>query len=708
MVEFQVNYANAMDKEKYMAPDPWEGPTQYDDIERPIVPIREIGKTVTEGRTAGGTFLESFQAAIREGAGTVELATQMEGQEPRTGAEGYGKEARDELRTLAAVNKVKITSVHAPVQVGNISGFAGPERGFVNEQREMQVNEIKKAIEFASDVTEGGSAIVFHTGEFHRPMAGQDWNKDPVTKDEIFKTFAEEQERAVVPLVDRRTGHVIQQVRKNQPIARPIWLRSKEDYEYVDPQTNKRTMVHQGDYIDYFKRPLSYEQRVPEFDKKTGRFKVELVTWDKFEELAQELTVKKAREIKEKYSRELLPDEIVKPEEAFLQTQVEVNERQARGWALFHSSSFEDLQRQYKQLLEAREWYKKFEANVPEQEKWKLMQDVNRGNPYINPEKKMPSEIIDKMIRESEWRMEHIREGSVGYEMQAQEQQMLRNNAVSVRKYALFQSAKSLAESGIFAMDVTKQKHLEKPIFIAPENVWPEMGYGSHPEEIIELIKMGRDKMVEYLTADRIQDPSMVTDKKSGEINWVDNPYKRSGVTKEQAAKLAEEHIKMTLDTQHLGMWWRYFQKKPGESEQESRERFNKWYMEQMQKLVDTKTVGYVHLVDGWGRGHTHLPIGEGNAPAVTAIEYLKKKGFTGSINSEGFAEPGRQLTRTWAAFGSPIYSAQMGPMSSGMPQRWSDVWHSYFHRPPRSPYYVFGAYSPSEDWTLWTGVQME
>jgi len=56
--------------------------------------------------------------------------------------------------------------------------------------------------------------------------------------------------------------------------------------------------------------------------------------------------------------------------------------------------------------------------------------------------------------------------------------------------------------------------------------------------------------------------------------------------------------------------------------------------------------------------------------------------------------------------FGSSIYGSGMG----GAPVRersWGNVQDSYFGR-PEPPYFVFGAYSPSEDWTLWSGVKVE
>jgi len=77
---------------------------------------------------------------------------------------------------------------------------------------------------------------------------------------------------------------------------------------------------------------------------------------------------------------------------------------------------------------------------------------------------------------------------------------------------------------------------------------------------------------------------------------------------------------------------------------------------------------------------------------------------------SEGYGEDslfgaGRQMTETWRAFGSPIFRGDWG--GGGAPQRWTDVQHGYF-RQMQSPYFIFGAYSPSNDWQLWSQVPLE
>ena len=87
----------------------------------------------------------------------------------------------------------------------------------------------------------------------------------------------------------------------------------------------------------------------------------------------------------------------------------------------------------------------------------------------------------------------------------------------------------------------------------------------------------------------------------------------------------------------------------------------------------------------------------------------MKDHGFKGSLVVEPGADytldtSGHQsLIKTWRLFGSPVY----GAAADTVPRRLGDVQYSYFGQ-TAPPYFIFGGYSPSEDWTLWSGVQME
>ena len=660
-----------------------EGPKS--DIEKPLVGISDIGQSVTEGRAGGGTFMSSMQAAIFRGAGKVELALQQEGSEPFVGAEAYGKEMREDLRDLSKINEVKITSIHSPTWVGNLSGYAGKQQGFSDEYRSMQLEEVKKAIDFSADVT-GGSAVVVHTGEYERPITGETWN----TKNE-FQQYEEEPNKAMYPLIDKRSGHVISVIRKDTPITIPKW------------KTNGK-----GEYVDYEGNIVNFRDRVPEFDANSpDKIKMEQKDWSYFIKEAE----LRNREIQAAKHRELKPEEKITPEEAFYISMLDGQERTARGWASNYSQRMESEMRAIEKLKEARKSYAELEKNTPKDEMWKLA----RADPtlrqlsdnILSEEYKSPTEIIDNRLKELRDSINSSKDMVAGQLQNAKESEIAKENVVSSWKYAKDKSVHSYAELAIYAMDRTNQGrrtgNVKDDIFIAPENLFPEMGYGSHPEELIELVQNARKKMVEYLTKPQIPDPAGSLDE-YGKPKMINNPYYRNMDAK-AAEEEAKKHIRATLDTQHLGMWYRYFTPKPGETEEARLKRFEGWYMDEVKKLQESDVIGHMHIVDGFGRGHTHLPAGEGILPVRSAVEYLKKKGYTGALTSEGYGEPGRQLTQTWREFGSNIYRA--GAVEAGRTNTWTNVENSYFSQ-MQSPYFVFGSYSPSNDWTLWSGVPLE
>jgi len=683
--------SNAMDRE-YAAnstPEFNQGYTGGQNLERPvgaaagepILDTGQIGQTVAEGRAGGGTFVESIQAAIRKGAGSVELSASMEGAEPSVGVASYGVQKRRELREIARANEVQIASVHTPTQVGNLSGFAGPEKGFVDEQREAFLNEVKKAVNFAADVTKGG-AVVVHTGEYQRPMEEQTWSKDKYGN-LLFKHYEEEPERAVMRLVDDRTGQIITQVRKNQEVFRPVWRVADSDYYYTDEKTGQDIFVKKGDYVDYENQKVKMEARIPEYDNEKGQFMTRMMVWEDFQKEAKERNKIKEQEL----GRSLKPDEVVTTEEAFLRATVENQAAQARGWALYHNQRFGTRLKDMNKLKDALKVWRNIEANTPESEKWKLQkpegaQSYALSSLGLAPKgEKLPSEIIAEEIFDLKKDLKHMYEGSATYEQQAEEQMNMLNHAMPIGKYAIDKSTDSYAEAGIYAMDQTKARELPKPVFVAAEQVFPEMGYGSHPDEMIELIHKSREKMSERLIKER-------------------------GYSQDKAKKVAADHLKMTLDTEHVGLWKRYFQKRSHENEKQFNDRFNTWYMDQIKKMDKAGIIGHLHIADGFGYGHANLPAGHGDMPILDAVTYLKKKGYEGAYLSEGYGDATRILREAWKTFGSPIYGSS-GPVRPGAPERWSDVQNSYFGR-NQPPYYVFGGYSPSNDWTLWSEVPLE
>ena len=223
-------------------------------------------------------------------------------------------------------------------------------------------------------------------------------------------------------------------------------------------------------------------------------------------------------------------------------------------------------------------------------------------------------------------------------------------------------------------------------------------------------MQTARKRMTDMLTKKMLPDPHERRDEK-GDLILVPNKHYQ-GMNKKDAEEVANRHIKATFDTQHLGMWWNHFQPKPGETRQKRRERFKGWFKDQVKEMVDKDIIGHVHAVDALGGGHHHLPLGQGDLPAKWALEYMKKKGFKGTMVSEAHEEEsrfgaGRQLTATWRHLGTNITGSYGAPAPGGGSGNWSDIQYSYFKQ-MQNPYFIFGAYSPSNDWQLWSQIPME
>ena len=699
---FNTDYVGPMDRDNFSQEtadieSPLPTPVVYESSapnqEKPLIKIKDIGQTVSEGPQLG-SLLDQEVAAIRKGVRTIELQTTPEGAGARPGgggSESYGTEQREEIRKLAELNNVNITSVHAPPQIGNLSGFT--QNGFDDSVREQEVTEIKKAVDFAADV--GGGAIVVHTGEYPRPIWDAKWNKKEGKWKNAFMQYEEEPQKAAKYLVDSKTGRIIKEVAKNINVYEPVYQKT-QDGRYIDINGNPTE--------DPFKRVPIFvkpEDVGKEMDVGNGH-KVKITKdmvndflvvprgWEYFEKEANEWNKRHANNPKT-------------PEEIFVQTRTEAQINDAKGWALYYKQNYDKLLKMREKYNKALDFYTDVYNKTPEEERWRLnLKEEYDAQHLIPPDIKSPVDYLKEKLKETDERIKQINESATAAEVRAKEAEETLQHVKTLDKYAEEKSALSYAELGVYAMRQSQSKKAKKPIYIAPEHIFPHMGYGSHPEELIELVQNARKKMTTLLTSKKIPDPSGKTDM-YGKPVYIDNPYYKPGVNADEAKKLAEKHIKATLDTQHIGMWYRYFTPKPGETEEQRRKRFQGWYMDMIKKMEKAKIIGNIHLVDGFGYGHTHMPAGQGMFPVKDAIEYLKKKGYSGPINSEGYGEgSSRIISKPWELFGANIYG-----VSVPRTRQWTDVSQSYFNK-LESPYFIFGAYAPSNDWTLWSQVPFE
>ncbi len=669
--------------------------------------VRDFGMSLAVGPVPN---VQAIGSKLRAGGKTLEIG--FTGTGKGTGQsqtpEYYGKKQRQALIEMARSNKVDFTT-HSAFGVQGLAGM-DQQGNFSKTAKSFSINEIKRAIEFAADVGQGGPVVV-HTGEFNRPIVDSEWNQKDDTWKNKFKAYEDEEKRATFRVIDDRHGGTVMEARKSRPVTRPVWLRSDKDYSYVDKETGKTIHVKKDDYIDYEDKKIDRAHRVPVFDEKAQHFKVEQLDWNDLQKEADEMT-REAREYWRQWKRapeeqrkkltkesrwsryfdEKLGEEDIKvrPEEAYVVSQLETNAANNRGWSYYYGRGFDENIEQIKKLRKALEFYEKLEKATDPEEKWRLKRMAEDNAPgLVPPETKFPSEILKRRIGGMESHIKQAQESAASQWAQAEEADETIKHVQSAEGYALQEAYDSYAQAGIFAMRhsdrLEKEKKLKKPLAIAMENLFPE-NYGAHPDEITQLVVKSREKMAELL-------------------------QKNMGYSGQQAQKEAQEHITATIDTGHLNVWRKYWQADTKKSIAENDADFNKWLMEKMDVMIKNNVVGHMHLDDNYGYHDDHLAPGEGNTPIKEIVELLKKRGYKGEL----IVEPGADWTtdlggfhsvmKTWRLFGSPLYGAAPG-VAPGM-RTWGQVQYGWFGQ-NQPPYFVFNPYTPSEDWTLWSGVPLE
>ncbi|MBI2673208.1 sugar phosphate isomerase/epimerase [Candidatus Woesearchaeota archaeon] len=283
---------------------------------------------------------------------------------------------------------------------------------------------------------------------------------------------------------------------------------------------------------------------------------------------------------------------------------------------------------------------------------------------------------INKFVDEVKNQVKYYEEGSISYGKNEEEIKKEITNIETIKTYALKKTADTLSTAAIYAYDKERAQKLEKPLFIAPENLFPEGGFGGHPQDLKEIIVETREAMAKKLVEERKMNP-------------------------EEANKIAQDHIKATFDIGHAYTWRKFFQTKPGESIEETDKRFKDYLMSEIKKLSDEGIIGHVHLADNFGYYDEHVTPGMGKAPIPEFVKQMQESGFKGAMITEPGSQDIQAMLGTWRILNSPVYRIDLTSRS------WTDVEGSYFGR-TGSPNYIVGDYAPSEDWTLWSGARLE
>lgn len=682
--------------------------------------VKDIGMSVPMGISAAN--VAGIYSKIRMGTGNIEI--QFPGY--RTGSrnaqtpEMLGEDQRQAIRELSLANEVKFTT-HASFQLMGMMGR--DERGNFSVYNATQdLFELKRAIDFQADL--GGGSVVIHSGEFERPITDMyiddETGRTNLGRDAsgrlMFRQAHTQEVDARFELLDDRTSARIETVQKNKLVAHPEWRKAKQDGWGVN-QEGSRVFIRRGDYIDYEDKKIAdpydpLKGRVPDFDPVTKHFKVRLKSFEDFRKEAEDYN----QYFRQKYGREPSYYEKMYPEEAYVRATLDSQEGIARGWSVYYSIDTQKRIEALKKLEEAKKYYEQIDKSLPDDEKWKILREdrelYSMTSGFASPEMKHPLELIQKSVDDTRRMLEYARTAASGQAQQAEDTFETKQHIITPIKKLEKDGIRFYAEAGVHALRKTSDS--DNPVTIAIEHIFPEK-FGGHLEELKWIIKKSRERMVELLTEPEINygvslAPTKITPEQLRKGIKQPNPY-YTGISRDEAEKLAERHIKATIDTGHINMWRKYWQDDPRKTREQNEDSFRKWVLDNVESLAKEKMVGNVHLADNYGYHDDHLAPGQGNSPVREIMSILKKYGYDKAVTVEPGADASTDLSdfhglmKTWKFFGSPVYG--MGFRGIGVPQTWTDVHYSFFGQ-NKPPYYVFGAYAPSNDWTLWSAVPLE
>jgi len=611
-----------------------------------------------------GDALEGTKSAINMGAGTVELgftgASKGSIGQGSTTPEMFGSDKREAIRQMAKINDVNITT-HATVGVQGLAGFDG-QRGFSDAAAATSLSEIRRAVDFAADTARGGP-VTIHTGEFPREVREAPGGFfEPYPLEETPEGKREVPKEEMVALVDKKTGKLMP-FQKGQVVWEPEWERDSKG-NLIDWEGNPLTSVE--DKWDPLKRK-------PKLDPNTGEVKFKQRDWYAVEKETED------------WNKDH-PNDQLTPGQRFLMKERESQVQRQKPYMMMWERNYKDMEATEKEFQKAYEGYKNLEENATPQGIQKLREDAMRTYGRMIgeiPEDKLPSQVIQEKMEEVKRKKSYEREGWIGFQKEIKEIERLKEDVVPMEQFGVERSARNIARAAMYAYEKEKQMDLEKPLFIAPENIFPETGYGSHPEELKHLILESRKSMAKQL--------------------------EHRGYGKGEARKVADEHIKATFDVAHAYTWKKFFKALPGESFKETENRFNNWMLKEVDKLNEAGIIGHVHLSDNFGYYDEHLTPGTGSVPLKKFVEKMRKAGHMEPMIAEGGAQGKEEYYQTmtggWKHLaGSPMYRTA----------KWTDVEDSYFGR-TTSPTYMVGKYAPSQEYLgsekgapFWSGLGLE
>ncbi|MCA9459008.1 MAG: hypothetical protein KC550_00505 [Nanoarchaeota archaeon] len=249
---------------------------------------------------------------------------------------------------------------------------------------------------------------------------------------------------------------------------------------------------------------------------------------------------------------------------------------------------------------------------------------------------------------------------------------------------------------------------INKPLYLAPENMLPGYGSLTSLEEFKGAIRMSQQDFAKKILGDET------------EYKKLKEEYEQETglkiITHEDAVKLAKRHIGGTFDNAHAAVWLKHFKRENGESDEHRIDRFNKWLNTQAEEMYKEGIIKHVHFNDTQAKDDDHNLLGSGILDIHDLRQRLRKAGMKEALIVEAGGRGANSNMHLLNAFdifnptltsSSGYKSSQQAPGSSGVSD-WVSVQREYTRRPQYSQYgmgYSFrhippGQGQPKGDWS--------
>jgi sugar phosphate isomerase/epimerase len=248
---------------------------------------------------------------------------------------------------------------------------------------------------------------------------------------------------------------------------------------------------------------------------------------------------------------------------------------------------------------------------------------------------------------------------------------------------------------------------INKPLYLAPENMLPGYGSLTSIEEFKATVRMSQQEFAKKLLSDEAEYKKLREEYESETGLKI--------VTQQDAFQVAKNHIGGTFDNAHAAVWLKHFKKENGESEEHRIDRFNTWLNDQAVDMYKEGIIKHVHFNDTAGKDDDHNLLGQGILDIHDLRERLRGAGFKEALIVEAGgrgAQSIMHLQNAWDIFNPSLFADENSRGGTGYKLQnnnsqfvggqqvsdWMTIRREYENRPEYSQYgFGYNAFKPRQ-----------